>query len=145
MRAASRIIADQAARLADVLDAMTGLPHTGYEMMLVAGAFNRLDEARHYFHGGTAARLVASGCQLASADEYRAAVATRGPITDDDRRIVRSTATVGEAFTCYGGMSDDVAYENGPDQRILSFGRHGDVPPDEQATSDVGGQDPVSV
>ena len=68
-----------------------------------------------------------------------------GPITDDDRRIVRSTATVGEAFTCYGGMSNDVTYENGPDPRILSFGRHGDVPPDEQDNSDVGGQDPVSV
>lgn len=40
---------------------MTGQPHTEYEMMLVAGAFNRLDEARHYFHGSTAARLVASG------------------------------------------------------------------------------------
>ena len=52
---------------------------------------------------------------------------------------------MGEAFTCYGGMSNDVTYENGPDPRILSFGRHGDVPPDEQDNSDVGGQDPVSV
>jgi hypothetical protein len=142
MRAASRIIADQAARLADVLDAMTGLPHTGYEMMLVAGA---LTGSTKHAITSTAARLVAGGWQPASADEYRAAVATRGPITDDDRRIVRSTATVGEVFTCYGGMSDDVTYEKGPDPRILSFGRHGDVPPDEQDTSDVGGQDPVSV
>ena len=142
MRAAWRIIADQAAQLADVLDAMTGQPHTEYEMMLVVGALTGW--TKHAITS-TAARLVAGGWQPASADEYRAAVATRGPITNDDRRIVRSTATVGEAFTCYGGMSDDVTYENGPDQRILSFGRHGDVPPDEQATSDVGGQDPVSV
>ena len=51
---------------------------------------------------------------------------------------------MGKAGTCYGGMSNDSPYRPGG-LRILSFGRHGDVPPDEQDNSDVGGQDPVSV